>query len=67
MIMPCGLSIIKEVLSEGPSGRRGRVGEGESGRRREWEKERVGEGESGGWEKYSFFLLPSSFFLLPSS
>jgi len=32
------------------------VSEGESGR--------VGEGESGGWEKSSFFLLPSSFFLL---
>src|SRR4028119_876002 len=63
MIMPCGLSIIKEVLSEGPSGRRIRVGEGESRRRGESEKGRVGEGESGGWEKSSFFLLPSSLFL----
>src|SRR4028118_37827 len=52
MIMPCGLSIIKEVLSECPSVRVS-----------EWEKGRVGEGESGGWEKN--FLLPSSFFLLP--
>ncbi|HEY9295387.1 MAG TPA: hypothetical protein VIQ31_03245 [Phormidium sp.] len=50
------MSIIKEVLSEGESGRRG-----------EWEKGRVGEGESGGWEKSSYFLLPTSYFLLPSS
>ena len=52
MIMPCGLSIIKEVLSEGESGRRG-----------EWEKERVGEGESGRrgeWGMGKFFLLPTS-------
>jgi len=43
------------------------VSEDPSGRRGEWEKGRVGEGESGGWEKSSFFFLPSSLFLLPSS
>ena len=36
------------------------MGEGESRRRGESEKGRVGEGESGGWEKSSFFLLPTS-------
>jgi hypothetical protein len=46
MIMPCGLLIIKEVLSEGESGRRG-----------EWEKGRVGDGKN---LPSSFFLLPSS-------
>src|SRR4028119_859850 len=49
MIMPCGLSIIKEVLSECPSGRRG-----------EWEKGRVGDGKN---LPSSFFRLPYSFFL----
>src|SRR4028119_1748488 len=57
MIMPCGLSIIKEVLSECPSVRvskcpRVRVGEGESGRRGEWGRGKI-------------FLLPTSLFLLP--
>jgi len=40
------------------------VGEGESGRRGEWEKGRVGDGKN---LPSSFFLLPSSFFPLPSS
>ena len=55
MIMPCGLSIIKEVLSECPSVRVSKCPRGPSGRRGEWEKGRVG-----GWEKSSDFLLPSS-------
>jgi len=41
------------------------VEEGESGRRREWEKERVGEGESGRrgeWGMGKIFRLPSDDF-----